>query len=121
MLLERLGVFLLDRRATLVGLARLVRVLGIRRPEGADRLGVGGIEGLDEVVGRSADRLFVGLVSDLGRGIPRFGWCSRRFGGRAGRLGGDNEALPHDRGKCCPKEQARPENESNLLRRLLHG
>ena len=78
MFLEQVGVFLLDRRATVVGLSRLVSVLRVRRPERADRFGVGGVEGLDELVGRRADRLLVGIA------VRRI--LGGRRGGRSGRL-----------------------------------
>ena len=97
MLLEEIGVDLFDRGAALERLARFVRVFGVRRPESANGLDVGGIERLDEIVGRRADRFFVGLLGRIVGDCRSWGTCCRLLGrpsGRlGGRLGGDKENL----------------------------
>ena len=119
-LLEQIGVDLFDCGATLERFARLVRVLGVRRPEGADRFDVGGVECFDEIVGRRPDRLFVGVIFSLGRGDQWYGWLNRPARFRARWLGSDNQALMNNRGKYCPKKQYSPDGESDLLCLHLH-
>ena len=107
MVLEQVGIFLLDRRAAVVGLARLVGVLGIGGPEGADRLHVGGVEGLDEVVGRGADRLLVGLMARACGGGRRLRCRISRC--RISRSGGSGR-----------QQHARADDQSTSLRPSSH-
>ena len=120
MCLERVGVLLLDGRAALKRLSRLVRVLRIRGPKRSHRLGICRIEGLDELVGGGADGLFVGVTTHRGRRDCWWGGCRRSRRGRFGRLGSDHQACVDDRGQRCSEQQARADT-SNRIRGLPHG
>ena len=114
MLLEQVGVFLFDRRATLERLARLVGVFGVRRPKGADRLRVAGIECLDKVVGGRADCLLIGLISQFRAG-------GRTCGGRVSRLSTVEKAVAGRQGDARCEDQQDGNVQSHLFPTMSHG
>ena len=132
MRLEHFRVEFLDCGAAAIRLPRLVRVLGVRRPKGPHGLGVGGVECLDEVVGRRPNRLFVGgALGACGGGVRRGRWirgCGRRgkpHGRRRRRRRREQPARRNPQSKTFPlpnhKQSSRQSSVSLVNGRRVRG